>query len=854
MPRVILRESKMPSIRAFAVLFLAIPSAAAATFGTVVPHPSALADLALDEARSRLYVVNTGANAVEVYSTASSPPRLVYTIPTDAQPSAAAMSRAGNSLYVACYGAASLDVIDLTSTAFNTSKIALSASPQAVAVGFNEKVLISTIGTGNGQDVLITYDPTAAATAALQAISPAPPAPSAPTLSPSNMVESVHAHLQASADGKTIVGVHELANNTRTVFVFDVNSATVLGARNLSALSPVLAVSADGSQFLSGPVLLESASLLVLAQQSTTNAPFVFPSTANFNTQATQGGAVYAQTPLGPALLTAYNIVPQLSPAPASNTSELLLNAPANLLIQLGIMLPETLAGKMVITANSATAYAISQSGFMVLPLGTLLQQPIAMPDSNVALLAYDPCGVTAAQNSAVIPVRNIGGGRISTLSAQVLASSSTSAQVKTAAQSYGANLTVSFNSAAARTPGTSPPDQLLLQANEIINIVPNVRVFQNNRNPESPGAIVPIDIGATATGLTDMVQDTTRQRLYLANPGLNRVEIYDEVQQQLLSPIPVGQLPRSLALGTDGNTLYVANSGSETISIVDLTQGAVTGRAQLPPIAFNSTAAVLTPEIIAVTERGLQVLMSDGSLWKLAGSTLEPRTLSVAVFGTAKTVTGPQSMAATSDGTYLLLLAGNGTGYLYQATVDDFVSARTVITASPITGYYGAIGAGPGGQYYLADDQVLNAALTPTSSTSGGRRARPVAAVAPVSAQTFARFSSPSRASTATVPTDAGLVEIVDASSLRTTASAYSLEGPLTAAIGTARVNVNGRTMAVNSSAGDAYLLTASGLTRGSAGRRLGAGARREQGRGGEQCQPGLRDRSRRAGVHPRQ
>jgi len=52
----------------------------AATFGTVVPHPQPLADLAVDDARRRLYVVNTASNTVEVYGTTTNPPRLTNTI------------------------------------------------------------------------------------------------------------------------------------------------------------------------------------------------------------------------------------------------------------------------------------------------------------------------------------------------------------------------------------------------------------------------------------------------------------------------------------------------------------------------------------------------------------------------------------------------------------------------------------------------------------------------------------------------------------------------------------------------------------------------------------------------------
>src|SRR5215813_862545 len=129
--------------RALSFLFLSAFPCLGATFGTVVAHPQPLADLVLDEARRRLYVVNTALNAVEVYSTTTNPPRLTNTVKTDATPLSIAMSRSGRYLYVACYGASSLQIVDLSTATFSTRSVTLPASPEAVAVGFNEKVLIS---------------------------------------------------------------------------------------------------------------------------------------------------------------------------------------------------------------------------------------------------------------------------------------------------------------------------------------------------------------------------------------------------------------------------------------------------------------------------------------------------------------------------------------------------------------------------------------------------------------------------------------------------------------------------------------------------------------------------------------
>jgi uncharacterized protein (TIGR03437 family) len=826
----------------FVLVLCAIPSFSA-TFGSVVDHTPPFVDLLLDGTRQQLYGLDVGTSVtppkVTFYNVALKSPALVSGVSSIAVGLGAtsmAMSPTGSYLYVACYQDGTLDIIDLTKrTLVNT--INLPAKPEAVAVGSDGKVLISTVGTSTGQSVLMTYDPSAASTStALQSIVIAPTAPTVPATATAGVADylSPHARLAASADGKTIVGVHEQAS-TRVVFVYSVASGTVLRSRTLTGLSPILAVSADGSRFISGQTMIESQSMTVLAQQSATNAPFLVTTGANFSTQTNQGGAVFSAD--GTALYTAYNIVPVLSPTAETNTSQIWVNTPTNMLIQLGIQMPEDLSGKLAISADGTAIYGISQSGFIVLNVGAVKNSPIAIPDSNVALLLDDQCGVNAAQNSAVIPVRNQGAGAM-TVGAQVNTSSTTSTTVTEASKSYGGDVTASFSAAAAKSLGTSAPDQLLLQSSQAVNVIPSIRVFQNDRNAEAAGTILPVDVGGvnptggTATGLTDMIEDTSRLRLYIANAGMNRIEIYDMQQKAFLPPVSVGQLPRALAMGLDGNTLYVANSGGEYLSIVDLNKMAVSGTVELPPQPFNSTFSVITPQLIASSQAGPQVVMSNGTLWKIVNGVMTPRTLNPLVFGSATSVAA-QSMASTPEGAYVVLLATSGIAYLYSAAVDDFVQEQQVVS-TPITGYFGPVAAGPNGAYFAIGGQLYNSSLTLISNNGGSTTTtgpiviggpglpsptptlttRPVSAVAAVGAQSYAQFSTPIRASASTAVTDAGIIQIIDVTSQKTTASINALEGPIQQVTGAARVSSNGRTMAFDPSGTTAYALTESGLS----------------------------------------
>ena len=75
----------------------------AATFGTVVSKAggAAYSDIALDEARGKLYLVNPAASAIDVYSVTQK--TFLASVGVPGQPVAEAMSRSGNYLYVTAY-------------------------------------------------------------------------------------------------------------------------------------------------------------------------------------------------------------------------------------------------------------------------------------------------------------------------------------------------------------------------------------------------------------------------------------------------------------------------------------------------------------------------------------------------------------------------------------------------------------------------------------------------------------------------------------------------------------------------------------------------------------------------------
>ncbi len=860
----------MTFARTILLFLFALCLGQAATFGTITPLVGGVVDIVLDEARQRLYLVGVP-DKVEVYSIPQR--RFLTPIRTDSLPLSAALSRDGRFLYVACHNSASINVIDTEQLAVVT-RVSLPARPEGIAVGGDNRVVLTTIGTGvnNSTNTLIIYDPNATTGQNIISLSVVPPTPAVPQLPPTagRPILANRSYLTASADGRFIIGANLPNNTNRVVFVFEVASGTMLRSRIINNISSVLSVNATGSRFMAGLNLFETDTLAILAQQNLANAPYPIANNVNFNLQTNQGGSVFS--PDGRTIYSAFNIAPTQNPPARPNVAQLQISDAESLGIRTALQLPENLSGKMLISSDGANIFAISESGFMTIPIGQMNRNPIATPERLALLLANDQCGVTENLRRQGVLIRNEGAGRL-TATAQILTTTAgagapgggalpgggiivipgggagpgglpigvpvgggTPAQntaiqgasptVQTQNTADGPLLNFTYNST-NRNLGSTTPTNFLIQSPEAINIPSTVTVYQNNRDTESSGDIVPIETNAASPnfGLVDMTYDAARRRIYIANSSFNRVEVYDERTRQLLAPIAVGQLPRSMAMSLDGGLLYVASSqSSEVITIVDLERRQAIGRMKYPPIPLNANVPVISPEAIAATQRGLLVIMNNGTLWSSVGDELIPRQVSP-IIG-SNVIAGPvRSIAATPNGEFAIILSGNGFVYLYDALQDEFVQARQIFTGTQLNGYYGPIAAGPRGSYYIVNGTVLNQSLTPVSTATvtvpgqrpgdpGTSTPLPVPAVAAIGNSQFARFAMPVRANATAVVTALPNVELVNTDTGAVQRRIPTLEGVLSAVIGNARANVQGRTMVVDAQGTTAYALTTSGMS----------------------------------------
>ncbi len=210
--------------------------------------------------------------------------------------------------------------------------------------------------------------------------------------------------VEAGADGRAVIATQGTGtgNTQNTLLIFDRTQPLAV-----SGQSSVLSMSPDGSRFMAGFTLYDTATLAVIAQQNIANAPF--PITGAFNVMQNIGGSTFS--PDGAAIYSAFNVAPFVQPATRPQASTLLISDPRNLAIKLGIKLPESVVAKMVMTSDGGNAWGLSESGLIYLPLSTLYTYPIIAPETTTVFLANDDCNRGVA--SMPLKINNIGAGKL---------------------------------------------------------------------------------------------------------------------------------------------------------------------------------------------------------------------------------------------------------------------------------------------------------------------------------------------------------------------------------------------------------------------------------------------------------
>ncbi len=205
------------------------------------------------------------------------------------------------------------------------------------------------------------------------------------------------------------------------------------------------------------------------------------------------------------------------------------------------------------------------------------------------------------------------------------------------------------------------------------------------------------------------LVATSSKPPMWAVSSSQNAVYLIDSNTDVQRAKIPVGQAPKSAVMSPNNAFLYVTNSGSNSISVIDTNTQAVT------TISLNAGSK---PTGIAVTPDGSSLFVINSALNSVSQVDLAKKSVA-ATFSVGQ---GPTSLAVTPDG--LLLYVLNGTDN--NIGVYDVLSLEKVQTITGIANptsiaftmegkkAYITSGTSPSGQLYTLRTKSYALGTTP--------------------------------------------------------------------------------------------------------------------------------------------
>jgi YVTN family beta-propeller protein len=232
------------------------------------------------------------------------------------------------------------------------------------------------------------------------------------------------------------------------------------------------------------------------------------------------------------------------------------------------------------------------------------------------------------------------------------------------------------------------------------------------------PGDRLELD-GLSMLG-SEIAIDPTSTYAYISRPAANQVEVLRLADGAFEDPIPVGSSPTGLDLSPDGSLLYVANTGSQFVSVVDVEARAELYRFPVPSVSADR------PFSIAVLANGTALVTTTfngtgygGRLYKIDLATR------AATLRTDFSYEGRHSEAtvlrASGNRKSAVVAEGNSSAGLiarYDTTSDAFVQLETDDYVDSIaTNYDGTVTLANGGGRFYDEDMKLRGAVAECGS-----------------------------------------------------------------------------------------------------------------------------------------
>ncbi len=647
------------------------------TFGKVVSIGGAAADLALDEARGYLYIANFTANRIEQMSLANN--TIQSSINVAAQPAGLSLSPDGRYLLVAHYGnfvspgspSNGLTVIDLSSG--GKQAFALGSPPLGVAFGLDGRALVVTA------QEFILFDPVSGTTQVLDTVSGLQaktlPATQPGPAFPPNIVAAA---VGVSGDGTKMYGLTD-----KFQFSYDVNQQqlSVIGYVSTPAQGPrVVSVNKNGTSYTSGWTLNDRFGNLV--------AEFLNPTGAlNIGSHAfdSSRGLIYAQIPDATA---GQNPPPVLQIADASN-----------LTVRQRLYLPENLAGRSVLSSDWNTMYSVSDSGVVVLPVGSLSAAPRVVSDRADVVFRGNFCDRRVATQQ--IQITDPGGGA----TPFSLAVASNGVSVSPSSGVTPATVRISVDPNAFQNQKGTVAVNVALSSSKAVNVPSPVRVLVNLKDPDQRGTFVNVP-----GKLVDILADPSRDRFYVLRQDTNEVLVFDGSNNAQIASLPASNVPTQLAITFDRRYLLIGSNDSQIIPVYDLET--------LQPLAPVIMPGGHYPRSVAASGKAiLAACRVAGPVHTIDRVDLGTRTaVALPSLGVFKNDINVNTvLVASPNGSSIFGASADGTVLLYNANADSFTVMRK--DSAALSGAYAASSF----DRYVAGNNLLNSSLVPVAKLESG-------------------------------------------------------------------------------------------------------------------------------------
>jgi YVTN family beta-propeller protein len=183
------------------------------------------------------------------------------------------------------------------------------------------------------------------------------------------------------------------------------------------------------------------------------------------------------------------------------------------------------------------------------------------------------------------------------------------------------------------------------------------------------------VPIGTVPGGI---VIDDACQFVYATNPIMNRVEVFSLQTLTLQEPIQVGAQPQGLDIRPGGASIYVANSGGNNVSVVDVVR-----RVETRKIKYAGNFSNDRPSSIAIDASGRALFATTFSGSGFGGRVLQLDAALVTATPRPEiwpngSVT-PGTVVRSSYDRSILAIGNSSALNVYRASTDSFLPPLTV-------------------------------------------------------------------------------------------------------------------------------------------------------------------------------